>query len=196
MDQHRLQTIESVTANFFFWQGLRWVPLGLAMLVWAVVPLGKARVDVVMLAMGAAMLVSIRIGRYYSRTYGRVRTIAERTGRRERWKWFFVYPVMLLSMVADMLWKPPLLTSGPVWAVAILLYWNSTGRGRLHYLVIAGIVAATVALPLAGVPPGKTAINLFFAVIGAAYVAGGLLDHFELTRILRPVLEDDDAGTV
>lgn len=186
MDDARLRTIENVTANFFFWQGLRWVPMGAALLIGVLAP------RLMIISMAAALGVSVLAGKYYSRTYGRVRAIAARTERRERWKWFYVYPAMLLSLVADLLWRPPLLVSGFVWAVAIVLYWNSTGRGRLHYLVIAGIIAATTALPLLGVANGKHAINFFFAVIGAAYVAGGLLDHFELTRIMG----DGDAGTV
>jgi hypothetical protein len=186
MNEQQLRTIENVTANFFFWQGLRWVPMGMALMIGVLAP------RFLVVAMAAAFVVSMLAGKYYSRTYGRVRTIAARTERRQRWKWFYVYPMMLLSLIADMLWKPPLFVSGVVWAVAIILYWNSTGRGRLHYLVIAGLIAATTALPLAGVPNGRNAINFFFAVIGAAYVVGGLLDHFELTRIMG----DGDAGTV
>ncbi|HJQ37874.1 MAG TPA: hypothetical protein VKB93_12120 [Thermoanaerobaculia bacterium] len=184
MDDTRLRTIENVTANFFFWQGLRWVPLGLALLSWQFAPRFLA------VNMAVAFVISMLAGKYYSRTYGRVRTIAARAERRERWKWYGVYPAMMLSLAVDMLWKPPLLVTGIVWAIAIVLYWNSTGRGRLHYLVIAGILLSTAALPLLGIPNGKTAINFFFSVIGAAYVAGGLLDHFELTRIMG------NAGTV
>jgi len=191
-DAARLRTIENVTANFFFWQGLRWVPLGIALMTAALRP----RIEVSLLVLAAAMFVSMRVGKYYSRTYGRVRTIAARTERRERWKWSYVYPMMLLSLAVDLVWKPPVFVSGPVWAIAILLYWNSTGRGRLHYLGIAAIVAAMGALPFAGVPNGKHAINFFFAVFGAVYIVGGVLDHFELTRIMRPVTEDGDAGTV
>src|SRR5204862_6740011 len=108
----------------------------------------------------------------------------------------FGHPVWLASLGVALLWPPPGVVSGPGWAAALLLYWRSTGRGRLHCLFTAAIVAATGALPLAGIPNGKNAINFFFAVIGAVYVIGGLLDHFELTRIMRPVMEDGDAGTV
>src|SRR5215213_4418120 len=128
MNDRQLRTIENVTANFFFWQGLRWVPLGAAMLLWVTLPgsvAGARRSGIVVVAMIAALWISERIGHYYSRTYGNV--LAARNERRERWKWNFVYPVMIASLVADGLWKPPLLLSGLVWSAAIILYWNSTG---------------------------------------------------------------------
>lgn len=33
MSDASLQRIHDFTANFFFWQGLRWVPLGAALLI-------------------------------------------------------------------------------------------------------------------------------------------------------------------
>ncbi|HEX6177828.1 MAG TPA: hypothetical protein VF057_05680 [Thermoanaerobaculia bacterium] len=189
MDERQLKTIENVTANFFFWQGLRWVPLGAVLLAWVSLPRDFLPHDLDVAVMAAAMFfafaLSKRIGAYYERTYGRVRGI--QNVRRERWKWNFVYPLMIGSLLVDGLLHPPFLVSGPVWAAAILLYWNSTGRGRRHYLVIAAVVAATFFFP---------SLDFFFGVIGAAYVLGGLLDHFELTRILRPLAEDGDARTV
>jgi hypothetical protein len=189
MNERELRTIENVTANFFFWQGLRWVPLGAVLLVWVSLPRHFLPNDLDTALMAAAMLfalwVSGRIGAYYSRTYGRVHGIHNE--RRERWKWSFIYPLMIASLLVDGLLRPPFLVSGPVWGAAILLYWNSTGRGRRHYLLIAAAVAATVAFP---------SLDFFFGVIGAAYMLGGLLDHFELTRILRPLVEDGDARAV
>jgi len=36
MTADRLRQIHNVTDNYFFWQGLRWIPLGAAMLGYAV----------------------------------------------------------------------------------------------------------------------------------------------------------------
>ena len=36
-----LDRVRAVTANFFFWQGLRWVPLGSILILSALIPLGK-----------------------------------------------------------------------------------------------------------------------------------------------------------
>jgi hypothetical protein len=37
------------------------------------------------------------------------------------------------------------------------------------------------------VEPGKQMFSVFGLVLGAIYIIGGLLDHRELCRILRPV---------
>jgi hypothetical protein len=41
-----------------------------------------------------------------------------------------------------------------------------------------------------------TAISPFFALLGVVYMVGGVLDHFELKRLLGPVPPDDDQTTV
>jgi hypothetical protein len=48
-------------------------------------------------------------------------------------------------------------------------------------------------LPLTGaVPAGKELFGPFLGLLGAIYVVGGVLDHRELTRILRPPAGDGD----
>jgi hypothetical protein len=182
-----LRLIASVTEHFFFWQGLRWVPLGFALLAGFVIPHAlvpkAARVTLMMIFMAAAFAVSCAAGRWYGRTYGTVHGIPGRHARRERLKWNVVYPLILVSLIADALWRGPFFLSGPVWAAAILAYRNSTGGGRTHYFVIAALVAALGFAPLF-VGAGKPMFNLFFLVLGGAYIIGGLLDHVALTRIL------------
>lgn len=188
------QRVEDVTANFFFWQGLRWAALGVALVGgivlaerFATTRESRLLVLIVSVALGAVM--SAAAGRYYARAYGRVRSLPGLAARRERLKWHFVYPLMLMSLIIDAMWKGPVLLSGPIWAAAIVAYRNSTGRGREHYFVIAAAVAATFFLPVF-IEPGRPAVNVFFALIGSAYAIGGILDHLELRRILRPVAED------
>ena len=200
MNEHRRQAIESVTEHFFFWQGLRWVPLGLALMAALfvprrMIPSEAARLAFLCAVIAAGWIVSAAFARYYERTYGHVHGIAHE--RRERWKWWFVYPMMLLALLVDAVWKGPIFVTGPVWGAAILLYRQSTGGGRLHYVAFAVLLAAIGFLPLTGVVrPGRELFNLFFGAVGAAYVLGGLLDHFEMTRILGSRAEDGDAGTV
>ena len=200
MNERRRRAIESVTEHFFFWQGLRWVPLGLALMAALfvprhVIPSSGARLAFLCAVIAVGWIVSGAFARYYDRTYGHVH--GTRHERRERWKWSFVYPMMLLALLVDAVWKGPIFVTGPVWGAGILLYRQSTGGGRLHYVVFALLLASIGFLPLAGVVrPGRELFNLFFGAIGAAYVLGGLLDHFEMTRILAPRVEDGDAGTV
>jgi len=198
-----LERIQAVTANYFFWQGLRWVPMGAALLAvglywsgwWRVpAPLGDA---VQLGVLGLALAISAALGGYYRRRFGAVHGIAGMHARRERIKWVFVYPAMALSLVADMVFAPPVLLSGFVWAGGILAYRRSTGGGRVHYLVAAPLLAAFGLLPLLGLmQPGKAAVNLFVAAVGIVFIIGGLLDHFELGRILRPVPATSDEAPV
>jgi len=194
MRADELQRVEDVTANFFFWQGLRWAALGVALVAGIVVAeqfatTRESRVLVLVASVALGFGMSAGAGRYYARAYGRVRALPELATRRERLKWNVVYPLMFVSLIIDAMWKGPVLLSGPIWAGAIVAYRNSTGRGRVHYLFIAPVVAATLFLPLF-IEPGRATVNLFFALVGATYAIGGILDHLELRRILRPVVED------
>ena len=200
MRPSEFQRVADVTANFFFWQGLRWAALGAGMfagifLAERFADAKTTRVLVLIAAVALGLTLSDLAARYYARTYGRVRGQSAGNERRERLKWNVVYPLMLVALIIDLLWSGPVLISGPVWGAAIVAYRNSTGRGRPHYLVIAAILAAMFYLPRF-IEPGPAALRFFFAIVAGAYVVGGILDHLELRRILRPVVEEQNAGAV
>ena len=91
--------------------------------------------------------------------------------------------------------KPPVLLSGLAFAAAIEAYRRSAGSGRRHYIVASVLFALGAFAPLVHIArPGPYALNLLLALLGATYVVGGVLDHFELKRIL-PDLTDGDAST-
>jgi hypothetical protein len=187
-EQQRLDLAHRISANYFFWQGLRWVPLGFALLLLSILPRGSHPLAVSMFVIGIALAVSLAAGRTYKRRFARARRLAEGHAQRERWKWFVVYPLMFLALVWDIRSASMFFVTGPVWGGAIAAYWWSTGRGRLHYIPIAIAVALTGLLPTVGlIPPGKPMLNVFFAVIGATYVIAGILDHLELARVLPPL---------
>ena len=97
---------------------------------------------------------------------------------------------MLASLIIDFGYRPAFFVTGPVWAAGILAYWWSTGRGRRHYLAAAGCMASLSLLQWEGlVNPGKPMYTVFGALLGATYIVGGLLDHFELRQVLKPVKE-------
>ena len=196
-EQQRLALVDRVTANYFFWQGLRWVPLGLALLIVSVVPFPGDRLLVTLLLVGSALFLSTALGRYYSRRFGRIRRYPSRYENRERWKWFVVYPLMFLSLLWDARFPSLFFVSGPIWGAAIVAYWWSTGRGRLHYVPIAVVVCLSGFLPATGfVSPGKAMFDVFFGIIGATYVVGGILDHFALVRVLTPMSAPHDGRAV
>ena len=195
--------VRGVTANFFFWQGLRWVPVGAALVVVAGVwsgrlPLGDGGRFVLQFgSLALALWLSGVAGRWYARHYGRVRGIPGAHARRDAIKWMIVYPALLAAMLADGLWQPPVSLSCIVFGASLLAYRHSTGGGRRHYVALAAMMVLLGLLPLAGVvPAGRAMLGPFMGVLGAVYVIGGLLDHRELTRLLPPVAAEDDARAV
>ena len=194
MSAANLHEVRAVTANYFFWQGWRWVPLGVVLCLLAAslssdrLPGGIRDWGIWPLLVVAFWLSTTVLGRYYRRTFGDVRPDGELHARRTNIKWLVIYPAMLASMVVDMKLALPLLLSGLVWGASVELYRRSTGGGRRHYAVAAVLLGALGLLPLAGVSPtGKAGVNLLVGVVGVVYIVGGLLDHRALVRILgRP----------
>lgn len=194
MMNYEVERIRRVTSNYFFWQGLRWVPIGIVVMAlglrrtnWS--PIAGAWEDLLILCLIVlVMALSPLIGVYYRRSFGDVRDDPDAHQRREMMKWLLVYPLMILSLVIDIKFKPAFFVTGPVWCSGILAYWLSTGRGRPHYLIASMSMLGLSALQSFGfVEPGKQMFSVFALVLGAIYIIGGLLDHRELCRILRPV---------
>jgi hypothetical protein len=199
-----LRRIRAVTDNFFFWQGLRWVPFGVALIAFSAgmdpsMPIPKGLrpwfgVPFMLLAMWLSTSV---LGQYYARTFGRVRTDPSRHTLRTSVKWLIVYPAIALAMVVDAKWQPPVYVSALVFAAAIEAYRESTGGGRLHYIVASISLLALGILPLMRqMPTGRPSLSLVTAILGAIYVIGGLLDHRELVRTLSPSDDDRDVSPV
>ena len=196
-----LRTVRDVTANFFYWQGLRWVPLGAALIVFALASAPGVRAEpwaawAPWVAIALALWLSTSVaGRYYRRTFGAVRALPGLHTRRTRIKWLVVYPVMFGAMIVDAELAPPVFVSGLAFAAGITAYWQSTGRGRVHYLLAAAGLAVIGLLPLTGlVPTGRALLPPFLGIVGAIYVIGGLLDHLELVRILGPITREEEHG--
>src|SRR5688500_14183765 len=126
MQTAELQRIEDVTANFFFWQGLRWAALGTALIAGIVVAeqfaAKEIRIVVLVASVFLGFMLSSSAGRYYARAYGRVRARPELSTRHEHLKWNVVYLQTFVSLQIDALWKGPVLLSVPVWAAAILAF--------------------------------------------------------------------------
>ncbi len=188
-DIARGERVRAVTDNFFFWQGLRFVPLGPALMVAALAYLPGVHESVgdsvLIFCLIAAMLASSWIGRRYRRDFGHVRPIPGAHALRSRLKWLLVYPLMLGALAVDLLRPMPILVSGPVWAVAILLYRGSTGGGRGHYITLAAMIAALALAPLLADSTSKQAVPILFLTLGAGFTACAWLDDREMRSILR-----------
>jgi hypothetical protein len=194
-----LERVREVTDNYFFWQGLRWIPPGFLLVVaglswtdgWPLNDAASTAVLLAVLVVGA--FASTAIGRHYQRTFGQVQGIPGQHRRRTATKWALVYPAMAASLVIDGVLKPRILISGFVWGAAIAAYWWSTGRGRRHYLTAVALLVAFAFLPTLGtISVGRPILSLFFVVIGGIYIVGGLLDHLALRKVLPPIPPDGE----
>ena len=142
------QRMRDFSANFFFWQGLRWVPFGLALILWAAAlsewwPLPEVlREFAPFVAMIGALVTTGWIGASYNRVYGRTETLPRLFAYRGRIKWLLVYPLIIAGLLVDGFMRPPVFVSGFVLGVAIISYVRSTGGGRTHYWVAAFALAA------------------------------------------------------
>jgi hypothetical protein len=198
-----LRRMRDVTANFFFWQGLRWVPLGAALLIftWSTLPgfpLAAPWRDAMpwIVLIGGLGLSSV-IGAYYARVYGSVSALPGMHARRNAIKWGLVYPAMALALIVDGLLKPHVMVSGLVFAAGIEAYRRSTGGGRRHYALASLCFAAATFAPAIGiVQPGREVLAFMIGGLGVVYMIGGVLDHFELRRILRAREQDEHVETV
>ena len=204
MTDDRLRRIRDVTDNFFFWQGLRLVPMGVASLGFAMaysprLPVAPAlRIWIGLPTLAVALWLSWSVlGRYYGRHFGRVEGEPSRHVVRTTVKWLVAYPAIAIAFVVDATLGPPVALSALTFAIAIEAYRQSTGGGREHYIIASlGLVAFSV-LPLFGVlSPGKSIITSVVGVVGIIYIVGGVLDHRELVRILTPIPEEPRVSSV
>jgi hypothetical protein len=185
-----------IAPNLFFWEGLRWLPFGVFLVVVGLQLLspnwspGVAGPWLLLVLLVWSFWAESRIGRYYQRTVGTAWNIPGSHRRRTISKWLLVYPALAASLLVDSLFEPPILISSVVLAAAILLYRRSTGGGRRHYFVGAVLVAANTVLPLVGVET-KNGLSILMIVLGLVYIVGGVLDHLELVRALHPIPDEE-----
>lgn len=187
-----LKRIRFVTMNYSYLQGLKWVPIGLWMLL--VVALTQIRgrmsgmsLEFILITVAAALVV-VWIQRYYDRTFGRARpSLAHRLG-----EWGFGVVGGGLGLAAfwlDMTLKLPVSLVGLTCAAAILcdyarLNWYARGWFRSYALGMTLLVLAISWLPLLGVPVFPTLL-IVVTVMGVVLMALGLLDHRLLMQTMK-----------
>jgi len=204
MTADRLRQIHDVTDNFFFWQGLRWIPMGVGLLGCAAVSLpglpipAAIRAWIVFALFAVAVWLSTSVlGRYYAHQFGRVRGDSSRHVLRTRIKWLIAYPLIIVAMLVDARLGPPIIVSSLAFAIAIEAYRQSTGGGRRHYIIaVFGLVVFSILPLLDVVPAGKSSLAALVGLIGLIYIVGGILDHRELVRVLAPVQEEQHVTPV
>jgi hypothetical protein len=209
--QHKLKrvgTVEQsrirfVTANYHQLQGLRLVPLGLFLALWAVLDLlgvfGHARFPAglpakLLTRVGAAynlgLLLALVAPLYYRYRYGSVDPLDRRS--RNRWITAAVIAFFVLGRVDRSLEWPVSLQLLLVSVSLFVTVWHD-GRVRAHYLPPAILWLGASFLPTVNAPPSALEITLF-GLGGLTLIACGIGDHLLLTRTLATPRTTDDAA--
>lgn len=195
---HRAEEIRFVTSQFEGLQGLRGIPIGVAIIVWAIMAPpnrpGNTLLEAGLLvaAFGVGIIGDRLIGAWYQRQMGTVQraTIPRNYGRNVALGTCFVLMMQLnkQGILPFDLW-------GIFWAAT--LYWPArTGAWqRPHYAVGAAAVLALTFAPLNGSLPRFSCIGCpqtqtLALVIGAVIIACSVLDHQYLMHTLDTVRDD------
>lgn len=182
--------VQFYTRNFDALQGLKLVPFGVFFLAMGADWLGEqGDLSLSLPAFALTLLAYWLISRYYARHFGRV--IPEGSAKIQNFLLPLGVALILWSAAAVDYWiRLPVSVFGLVLALALLGLWGLQGRRvRIHYAIMAGLIALISLAPLIGVGEGWSIIqppgSLYNLIIGAILVIGGILDHMVLVNGLR-----------
>jgi drug/metabolite transporter (DMT)-like permease len=183
---HR-KILESTAANYPYLQGLWAIPFGFGMMLAGISNLQNRPAEPIMLAilaagLGAALLISWRIARYYRDHYGSVTPTRDRLIRQGI---AIVAWVVILFVGANqfLLWSPdsPMCIYASAFALGILAYYAILVGLRRHHLLIWGAVFVAGLLPIWGsLGPDRDPIAMI--PLGLALILSGILDQRLLAR--------------
>jgi membrane associated rhomboid family serine protease len=203
-----LERVRYVTENYERLQGLKVVPGGVVLLLFA--GLTFLRFDLpgmtareegalfgVLFLLGGisgilvATVVGWVIGQRYERRYGKVRRSPP--GRRTVFLLALGTVAFWMAYILDTALRPPVYLPWLVIGAAGLVFWWPERRFRAHYLVAAAAFVVVGLLPLVGVLPRGFASEpgLLLALGGVCAVAVGVLDHLLLVGTMRRLPEED-----
>jgi hypothetical protein len=214
--------IRFIATNYVNLQGLRNVPIGIVILLGALLTNGRGlagaplwtlrlaevvKYSAVLGVMMIGTIVSIiLIDRYYLHHFGKVK----RTPESSRFEWLIQITGSILLLGAlwvDMTFRLPVSFIGLVFAAALLAeYLRSTwlvgGRFLIYYPLGASFIAFVSVLPLFGISKWWQAIGLVNELVGIEIVVGafcvlaGVWGHLFLVRSLSPSLEVNSVHTI
>lgn len=190
-----LKQIQRITRNFEYLQGLRQVPFAILFLVIAIWRAGwwpwfdKWHPISSFLLLGIIIFASWRIGKYYERSFGKVKKLNS-SQRNEIIGGLFVVGGIFFVGWLEQLWRWPISGTGLFIATLLFAYFVMTDRFRIHFLIMAIVLALLSLLPLANFlsveqlsfwsPFGTIGV----AILGLLWLIGGLMDHWYLIRSL------------
>lgn len=177
--------VRYITRNFDALQGLKMVPFGLFFLAMGAGWLGEqGDLSLSLPAFVLTLLASWLIGRYYARNLGRVNS--ERSNLANN----FLLPlavvlILWIAAAVDYWMRLPVSIFGLTLAIVLLgWWWLQEQRMRIHYAIMAGLIALISLAPLGGIGEGWSIIQppgtLFNLLVGVIFMVGGILDHLIL----------------
>jgi hypothetical protein len=192
--------IRFVTANYQQLQGLRLVPLGLVLALWALCDVlglldaaGAAAGDRVKvltrigLACWLGLILALAAPLYYRYRYGSVDPLDRHS--RNRWITAAVIGFFVLGGIDRNLAGPVSLQMLLVSVSLVITVWHD-GRVRVHYLAPAMVWLAASFLPALNASPADLKITLI-GLGGLTLIGCGIGDHVLLTRTLaKPRITD------
>ena len=181
------KTLESTGANYPYLQGLWAIPFGIGTILTGFSNLQNRPSDAVMLVIlvvgiGAALLLSLLIARYYRERYGSVQPTRERLIRQgiAIVAWF---AVLFIGANQYLFWSidSAMCVYASAFALAILTYYAILVGLRRHHVIIWGTVFVVGLLPIWG-GLGVDRDALAMIPLGLALIVSGLLDQRLLAR--------------
>jgi putative Mn2+ efflux pump MntP len=219
----QLRRIQFVTRYYDWLQGLRFLPVALALLgfaTWGLLNPGAigekpSRESGMVLAGGLLVALGLYwvMGQYYRRRFGEVRP-SEATRRTRRTMLLtFVVAALAISLGSIALGargpgEPLPVTQGLVLGgLSLVAYWAWTGCFVHHYLGVAAVMAGAGLLHHLGFNPlcpmlhaaeavssRRCDVITLHAVSGLSLGVLAFLDHRLLVRTLRPTLPEEEAS--
>jgi len=186
-----LHDIHDLTTNYSDRQGLRIVPMGLALILQTIpqVPTSLFGIDIMLIALAIGLGGYFLIGRYYRRRFGTVEEVEDDSAYLFVGYLVLVLFVFMVAMAVDLSAHPPVFVSGLLVAVWLTVTaWRSRAV-RGEYLTIGVVLALLSLLPLIVMAP--PAVGRAYAFwFGFMLILAGVRDHLSFVRFFPPVEQE------
>jgi hypothetical protein len=187
IDTRPLSQIQELTANYSDRQGLRVIPIALAVMVQAFprYPAKILGVDSMLVALAAGFIGYWLIGLYYRRRFGSVEELPYE-GMALPLQLGVVFIGFIVSITIDLTLHPRVFLSGLVIAAWLTITAWPSRRLRREYSAIGFVLALVSLAPLAGVAQVDVgrAYGFWFGVM---LLIAGLRDHFAFVSVFPPM---------
>jgi hypothetical protein len=187
-DRQSLAQIQELTSNYSDRQGLRVIPIALAVMVQAFphwYPNKILGFDSMVMTLAAGFIGYWLIGRYYRRRFGSVEELPYE-GMGLPLQLGAVFVAFIFSITLDLMLQPRVFVSGLVIAAWLIIASWPSRRLRREYSTIGFVLVLLSLAPLAGVTLADAgrAYGFWFGVM---LLIAGLRDHFAFVSVFPPM---------